>query len=300
MIGQITQILSKTAIVSTPTQKLECSFRGNIRNTQQGLLVGDYVQFDANLKIILSVEPRKNTLVRPYVSNVDQILMVIAPQPKPDLYLVDQVIISAQQASVPLTLIVNKSDLFDSNFETSIKSQYSTLVEDVLAVSAKQNQGINQIFDLLKNKLTVFVGQSGVGKSSLLNKICPEACQKTSELSQKIGRGINTTRQSIIFDLQCGGRLIDTPGFSSLQLKMDPRELASHYTDIQQFAPQCKYSTCDHIHQPQEFCAVIRAVQNGSLNAQRYNRYKYLFELYDKQNKNKYNKTINKINKRKK
>ena len=279
--GKIVKIINGSAIVKLQKQKLECAFRGKLRAQNQTILVGDYVECDVNNLTIEIVCKRENQLLRPPIANVDQVLIVLAPKPKPDFFLVDQVIINSIQNDVKPILILNKKDISDEYFLRDAKEQYGEVVSKIIETSFVDNIGVNKIKKLLKGKTTVLIGQSGVGKSTLLNLICPDVKQEVGELSKKIERGVNTTRSSEIFDVISGGEIIDTPGFSLLSLpNIEPSKLASFYADIEKFTHDCAYSTCDHIRKKAYECGVMRAVENGKLNPKRYARYVELYNMY--------------------
>lgn len=280
MKGRVTKCLSGVCEVKTPTGVFSCVLRGRLRAEKKSVLVGDNVVIDEKVLAVEDVLPRKNELLRPPIANVDQILVVIAPKPKPDFYLVDQVIINAAQNGVKAILVLNKKDMFNQTFVRDCKEQYDGVVGKMLETCFLDSDGIDKLKKLLKNKFTVLVGQSGVGKSTLLNAICGTH-QETRKLSSKIERGVNTTRTSEVFEVDGGGQIVDTPGFSMLSLKtIQPNELASFYADINKYTRDCLYSSCNHIRKPSSECGVIRALERGRLNPKRYARYVELYNMY--------------------
>lgn len=280
MKGRVIKCLSGVCEVKCGKQVLSCALRGRLRVEKKSVLVGDYVEVDLSTKTVEDVLPRKNELLRPPIANVDQVLMVIAPRPKPDFFLVDQVIINASQNGIKTILVLNKKDLFTDMFVRDCKEQYNGVAAKMLETCFLENDGIEKLRKLLKNKFTVLAGQSGVGKSTLLNQLC-DAKQQVGELSAKIERGVNTTRVSEVFSIPTGGELVDTPGFSMLSLKsIQPNELASFYADIEKYTRDCTYSTCNHIRKSVDECGVVNALDRGKLNPKRYARYVELYNMY--------------------
>ena len=253
------------------------------------LLVGDFVtlQKENNSYVITKLEQRKNELIRPYIANVDQLVIVIAPTPSPDFLLTDKLIIMANENKLKTLLLLNKCDLFDEYFINKIKGQYENVVDDILILSAKNHLYIDELKEKLYNKFSVFAGQSAVGKSTILNEL--GFSQQTGELSKKVERGKHTTRQTEVFSLNDTTFIADTPGFSLLELfEVNPEKLHEYYPDIDNFLNNCKYRACNHIQMLESECAVKRAVTNGTLNKERYERYITLYEEVKKRWKEKY------------
>lgn len=250
-----------------------CIPRGNLKLNK--LFVGDIVRIEkdeySNHFVIESVEDRVNTLLRPPLSNVNQIVVVLAPTPKPDYLLIDKLIINATMLNIGIILVVNKSDI-DTIYK-EVYDQYHLCVDEILEISAKKNLGIDKLKEILKEKFSVFVGQSAVGKSTILNCLNPEIFAKTGELSVKIDRGKNTTRHSEIYVFD-GIMIADTPGFSLYDLEIEHDEIKYYYPE---FKNNCKYLSCNHINERANECSVIQDVEKGLINKDRYDRYKQLF-----------------------
>ena len=228
-----------------------------------------------NRGAIEKVLPRKNKLTRPYVTNIDAIVICIAIKPKPDFYLVDKLLINCLKQNITPILCVNKLDIMDDDFKKVVIENYHDLAE-IYFVSSYTKQGIDKLADRLKGLYVSMAGQSAVGKSSIINAIIGTNMLEVGELSRKVERGRHTTRSVEIYDLGNGIRLADTCGFSVLELTdFDPTELASYYTDFDDFRVCCKYRGCLHINEPD--CAVKKAVEEGNLSRDRYDRY---LELY--------------------
>lgn len=257
----------------------ECKARGNIKQNAK-LQVGDLVFVELIEKdyVITKLQPRKNSLMRPYISNIDQLIIVISTLPKPDLLLVDKLLIGCQINHIEPVIVVNKSDLMDNSFFHSIKEQYTTGVTHILLTSAETKEGVAELKELLQGKLTAFCGQSAVGKSSLINAIFGNLNLKVGELSQKINIGKNTTRQTQIFVLNNNAFVADTPGFNMLDYyELEPSDLKNYYAELVNYNNLCYFNNCNHINETN--CKVISDVNDGVINQQRYLRY---VELYNK------------------
>ena len=247
-----------------------CFSRGTIKMRGE-IIPGDLVEFvyERGEHVIESVKERVNSLIRPPVANIDTVLIVISPLPRPDFLLVDKLIINCHREDITPILCYNKSDIADQALIKSVKSSYSKVV-DTIFVSAITGEGIADLKVQIQSGFTCFVGQSAVGKSSIINALSGKDMQEVGDLS-RIERGRNTTRHVEIFDI--GGILIaDTCGFSSLEnMDMDPTELPLMYDEYMELTVKCRYNGCTHTAEPE--CAVKQAVENGQLNRDRYERY---------------------------
>lgn len=250
-----------------------CTGRGKLR-LDGNLFIGDYVEITTygNYKgAIEKVLPRKNKLARPYIVNIDAIIICIAPIPKPDFLLVDKMLINCLKQNITPILCVNKIDLVDDVFLKNINDSYKDLAE-IVYVSAYDGRGISELTNLIANKYLAMAGQSAVGKSSIINAIVGKQLLEIGELSRKTERGKHCTRHVEIYDIGYGIRLADTCGFSVLELgEFDPSELSTYYTDFDEYARECRFNMCNHINEPG--CAVKKAVEDNKLSKDRYNRY---------------------------
>lgn len=256
-----------------------CVPKGTLKS--KGIYVGDNVLFDNNLNHIVHVEERKSLLIRPPISNIDQIIIVIAPIPKPDFNLIDKLILFSFCYGITPVLCINKLDLTDEKFLNAIIKTYKEVLK-IIKVSAKDNNLI-ELKDILKNKISCFAGQSAVGKSALTKRILPNATVEIGELS-KIERGKNTTRHTELFEIDKDTFLADTSGFTSLDEKLLPIsyfELPFYYPDFLKYLEKCKYRSCTHTNE--SCCAVKDAVKAGILDNGRYERYKTIFENLKKE-----------------
>jgi len=262
----------------------ECKARGIFKKRKITPLVGDKVKIN-----ILSEEPKEGwieeieernvELFRPAVANVDQAVVVFAlKSPDPHLNLLDKILLLGEYAGLDLTICFNKADLLkgDEVFER-YKSIYELAGYNVVMTSTKSGEGIETVRELLKDKISVFAGPSGVGKSSMLNVIQPGLELKTGEISKKIQRGKHTTRHTELIELEFGGWVVDTPGFTSLDLAfigMD--ELADLFQEFREFQGYCRFNDCMHINEPD--CAVKAAIEEGHIHQNRYDSYLYFYK----------------------
>jgi len=253
-----------------------CRARGRFRKMGITPLVGDRVLFipetqttEGSLEEIL---PRKNTLIRPSVANIDNLAVVMAAaHPEPDLLLVDKLIVLAERMEISPILVINKVDLAQKEEIESLKSQYEKTGYPVYCVSAKSGLGIEELSRGLSG-ITTLAGQSGVGKSSIINSLHPHVELETGDVSQKIKRGRHTTRHVELLTLPYGGMIVDTPGFSQLELMdFEPNQLQESYVDFHEYMDECYFKMCLHVNEPD--CAVRQAVEAGNLPAGRYERY---------------------------
>lgn len=276
-LGQVIKGVGGNYNVLSSGEVIVCNGRGKLR-LDGDIFIGDYVEFCqfANGKgAIEKILPRKNKITRPYITNIDMIVICIAPSPRPDFYLVDKLLINCIKQNITPVLCVNKTDLMDSDFKKNVEISYHNLC-DICYVNAMSGQGIDKLIELMSDNYVSMAGQSAVGKSSIINAIVGHQMLQTGELSRKVERGKHTTRNVEIFDIGHGIRLADTCGFSVLEIEnINPDELSTYFTDFDDFAANCKYNGCNHIKEPD--CAVKNAVQNGELSKDRYDRYVTLY-----------------------
>lgn len=266
----------------------ECKAKGIFRQQKMKPLVGDDVEIDiiseekktGNVAAIL---PRKNALIRPAVANVDQALLIFAAaSPNPNFNLLDRFLVMMGRQDVPVILCFNKCDLITEEQQQEITSIYEASGCKILFVSAKKELGLNALQEILEGKTTTVAGPSGVGKSSLINLLAPEACMETGEISKKIERGRHTTRHAELIQLKGDGYIMDTPGFSSLYLpEMEKEELQDCYPEFAAYEPYCRFQGCSHISEPD--CGVKEALSEGKIHPVRYENYCQLYgELKDR------------------
>lgn len=261
----------------------ECKAKGSFRNKKIKPMVGDNVDIeviDENNKKgnIVSVLPRLNALIRPAVSNVDQAMIVFAmAQPEPNLGLLDRFLITMQQQEVPVIICFNKEDIAGDGQIEKLAAIYSGCGCRTMFASVKNTLGLEAVREVLKGKTTVLAGPSGVGKSSLMNFLNPQANMETGEVSEKIKRGRHTTRHSEIFYLGEQTYLVDTPGFTSLCIQdMEKEELKAYFNEFEPYEGQCRFNGCVHIHEPD--CRIKEAISDGKIHERRYESYVQLYE----------------------
>jgi len=277
----INDVGGKFAIVSN-NQKIECFSPKKIK-LKSKVVVGDIVEVERieNDYVITKICERDNVLIRPRVANISQILIVLAIVPEPDFLLVDKLLIMAKKMGIKSCICINKNDIKHTEFYSSIYKQYSLVADTIVEVSAKQNN-LSNLTDILQNNTTVLCGQSAVGKSSIINGLIPELKLEIGELSQKIERGKNTTRTTELYSLNENSFIIDSPGFSLLDIS------DIEYDKLKDFYPEfsnsnCYYSNCTHTTEPESQCQVKRFVINNQIDKNRYSRYVTLFnELKNK------------------
>lgn len=269
--GQVYKAHSNKFWVKTDDGLIKCDARGLLKIKSDGILTGDVVEIDNNT--ILSVKPRKNRLIRPSVANVDLIVAVLSPQPKPDFYLIDKLLINSIKETIDFCIVLNKSDI-DSNIHQEVLDEYANLGIKIMNVSSSNKDGIDKLKELLKGKLSVFAGQSAVGKTSITNAMFNLEL-KTGEVSEKIERGRHTTTRSEIFEYE-GIKVIDSPGFAVIDADVSIDDLPQCYPEYFKVSNECKFRGCSHIAEPN--CKVKELVNNGDFSQKRYERY---IEIYN-------------------
>ena len=271
--------------VNTKDGIIECRAKGIFRKMGITPLVGDMVEVELNddnkTGVIATIFERKNTLVRPAVSNVTQMMAVVALEsPRPNTYVLDKLIASAEYAGLKVSLCFNKSDLCE---KSELPDVYKSAGFEVVVSSAAENVNIEKVKDLLKGETTVFAGNSGVGKSSILNRIMCEERFETGSVSDRTERGRHTTRHSELVRLPFGGYIIDTPGFSSFELEsVSPEELAGLFREFKKYLGGCRFLDCRHINEPD--CGVRKALEDGRISPSRHESYALLYEEVKKAN----------------
>lgn len=277
-IGQVYKASSDKYIVNCEGEMIKCTARGVLKIKGDGISVGDIVKLNGSA--IEEVLPRKNKFIRPNVSNIDAIVIVIAPEPKPDLLMIDKLVLNAVKESASIIFVVNKSDLSD-NLIDELKQEYAMLNACFVQTNTINKEGVDTLKEILKGKLSVLAGQSAVGKTSLVNAMFGLTLQ-TGELSEKILRGKHTTTRSEIFEKE-QIKLVDSPGFAVLDAQVDLDELGDCYPEYSNVASECRFRGCSHVNEPD--CAVKQKVENGEFSKNRYLRYVEIYNEIAKRRK---------------
>ncbi len=259
----------------------ECKARGKFKKQKKSILVGDRVNISVNddKGVIEDILPRDNELFRPAVANIDQALIVFSlKNPEPHLNLLDKLLILSEYVGIDVIICLNKLDIDTDEIYKSIKSIYEPIGYKVILSSTVGKIGQDELYKLLEQKTTVLAGPSGVGKSSIMNMIQSNVVTEVGEISEKIKRGKHTTRHSELIPLNNGGYVVDTPGFSSLNIEfISDDELDKCYPEINNYANDCKFSDCLHIKESD--CAVKKALQLDKIHSVRYESYMYFMDL---------------------
>lgn len=283
MIARVKEIVLNEYVLENieDNSEFKASLRGNIKR-RNGILVGDLVEVEVSYDryMIKKILPRKNSLIRPPVANIDNLVIVVSlSAPSPDFFLLDKQIVLAKFKDILPIIVINKIDLNISDITNKdlsyIKNVYGNLGFQIIEVSAKNNIGIDVLKEKLHNKISAFSGNSGVGKSSIINKIFGTN-SLTFEVAKKTNRGRHTTKHVKIYKNE-DMYVLDTPGFSSYELyDIEYKELKNYYPDFLEC--KCDYLDCSHVFENEKVCGVKKAINDGRIDKNRYDRYVELFK----------------------
>ena len=261
----------------------QCKAKGVFRNRKIKPLVGDDVEFEITDEKdkegnITEILPRKNSLIRPAVANIDQAIVVFAlMDPEPNLNLLDRFLVMMETQQIPVTICFNKADLTKAGEEEKYRAIYEPAGYDVVFISVYEKEGMDEIRKRIAGKTTVLAGPSGVGKSSLTNCLYPEAEMETGSVSEKIRRGRHTTRHSQLFFLGEKTFMMDTPGFSSMYVEdMEAGDLKEYFPEFKQYEDGCRFLGCVHVGE--KICGIKEAVEGGKISRSRYDNYVLMYQ----------------------
>lgn len=274
--------------IVTNAEAVQCRARGIFKKRGESPLVGDRVRYghtENGEGTVDEILPRHSELIRPPVANVSlAVLLFSLREPDMNVQLLDKFLVHIEHAGLEPLIVLTKGDLAEDDNAAidGVKTLYEAIGYEVRLTSSVSGEGSDELRDRLAGSISVFAGQSGVGKSSLLNRLVPGLELETSEISMRLGRGRHTTRHVELVPLGNGGFVADTPGFSQLDfLELGVEELSSCFREFAELSEDCKFRGCTHLHEPG--CAVIRALENGGVAQSRYEHYKQFFnEMKDK------------------
>ena len=288
MQGIIIGNISNTYKIKTDTKIYEAFARGKFKNEEITPLVGDKVEIEITdeekkVAVIETILPRKNEIKRPKMANIDQIIFIVSTKnPKPDLLMLDKQLAYVEKLKIEPIIIINKIDLQDTYKE--IQELYSKIGYKTIVTSAKQGLGIEEVLQVLKNKISVFSGNSGVGKSSIINALFGVDKTQEGEISEKNKKGKNTTTDTKLYQLEENTYIADTPGFSSFEIsEIESTELDKYFREFRPEIENCEFVGCTHIKE--NACGIKDAIEAGGISIQRYERFCKIYEeLKDKEN----------------
>ena len=275
--GIITKGIGGFYYVEVANATYECKARGIFRKNKITPLVGDSVEISVNDNAENTIDliyDRKNFLIRPPVSNNDNLIIVVSTvEPKPNFFVIDKLIATAEYKNVEPYIVISKTDLSSQD-----EIIYAYQNSGIKVISLNNEDSIEEIKSIMNNKISAFTGNSGVGKTTLLNRLDNTLNLSTGAISDKLGRGRHTTRQAQLFNV-CGGYVIDTPGFSSFEFEktevIRKDDLAYCFREFREYLGTCKFTSCAHVND--KGCSICEAVQNGEISEIRHNSYIQLY-----------------------
>ncbi len=287
MEGIIIGNISNTYKIKTNQKTYNSFARGKFKNEEIVPMVGDKVEIQITDEekaeaVIEKILPRKNEIKRPRISNIDQIVFIISTKnPKPDLLMLDKQLVYVENLKIEPVIVINKIDL-EETYKT-IQELYTKIGYKVIVTSAKQNIGIEELKKKLENKISVFSGNSGVGKSSIINALFEEDRTQEGEVSKKNKKGKNTTTDTKLYELCENTFIADTPGFSSFEVsEIESNELDKNFREFKDEIPHCEFVGCTHIKEKN--CGIKKAIEENKISKERYERYSKIYEeLKDKE-----------------
>ncbi|MBR3254744.1 MAG: ribosome small subunit-dependent GTPase A [Clostridia bacterium] len=278
MQGLIIENISNTYKVKYNNKIYNTTARGKFKNQEISPVVGDIVEL-ANIDeekqeaVIEKILPRENYVKRPKVSNITQLIFVLSSKnPKPDLLMLDKQLAFAEFLGIKSIIVLNKIDLDDKTEFKKIKNVYESIGYKVIETQANEGNGVNKLLRLMKNNINVFSGNSGVGKSTLINAIFEKNVTLEGEISSKNKRGKNTTTAIKLYEIDKDTYIADTPGFSTFDIsEIESKDLENYFVEFKQEIENCEFIGCTHIKE--ENCGIKKAIEEGKINIDRYNRF---------------------------
>jgi ribosome biogenesis GTPase len=291
MQGIIIGNISNMYKIKVENQIYDSYARGKFKNEEITLIVGDKVEIqitdeEKNIAVIEKILPRKNEMKRPKISNIDQVIFIISTKnPKPDLLMLDKQLAYVESLKIEPIIIINKIDL-DESYK-KIQELYTNIGYKVISMSAKEGTGIDELKQNLKNKISVFSGNSGVGKSSIINALFGIEKTQEGEISKKNKKGKNTTTDTKLYELDENSYIGDTPGFSSFDInEIGSTELDKYFKEFKTKIQNCEFVGCTHVKE--QNCGIKMAVEKNEISKERYNRYCQIYEELKEKEKHKW------------
>ena len=289
MQGLIVENISNLYKVKTDDKIYETTARGKFKKDEISPVVGDFVNItvtdeEKNIAVIERIEERKVYIKRPKLANITQIIFVVSSKdPKPDLLMLDKQLAFAEYIGVKAIIVLNKTDLDKKQEFENIKKIYSEIGYNIILTNAKQRKGIEELKEMLKNNVNAFSGNSGVGKSTLINGIFNKDVTQEGEISKRNKRGKNTTTSVKLYEIDDNTYIADTPGFSTFDIsEIESKDLYKYFKEFEQFVDNCEFVGCTHIKE--ENCGIKKAVEEGKIDKTRYERFCKIYnELKEKE-----------------
>ena len=274
----------------------ESKVRGKFKKEDISPVVGDIVEITIlpeedgkNQAVIEKILPRKVFIKRPKIANITQMVLVVSSKnPKPDLIMLDKQLVFAELMGIKAVIVLNKTDLDKQEEFNNIEKLYKNIGYNVIKTVAKENIGVGELKRILKNNVNVFSGNSGVGKSTLINSIFEKQLTEEGEISKKNKRGKNTTTKTRLYEIEKNTYIADTPGFSTFEIsEIESKDLVNYFKEFAPFTKKCEYIDCTHIKE--ESCGIKRSIESGKIQKERYDRFCKIYqELKEKEERKKW------------